>query len=181
MGYLGLLLLFSTYFTTIQSAFLEQSHIVLPSERTERFTRLHYYFHDILVGEHPTSIKIITPPKNSPGGFGVTFMVDNPLTEGPELSSKLVGRAQGTYALASQHDYGFKMVMNFHFIEGVYEGSTLSMIGRNAVLDTIREMPIVGGTGVFRFARGIAFAKTIWSDPNSGNAIVEYNVSVYHI
>ena len=107
-------------------------------------------------------------------------MVDNPLTEGPDISSKLVGKAQGTYALASQHDLGFKMVMNFFFTEGIYEGSTLSMLGRNAVLDMVREMPIVGGTGVFRFARGYALAKTIWSNSTSGSAIVEYHVSVYH-
>jgi len=165
---------------TIQGKFIEQSHIVLPTERVERFTHLHFYFHDILDGEHPTSIKIIDPPTLSLGGFGVTFMVDNPLTEGSDLSSKVVGRAQGTYALASQHDFGFKMVMNFFFIEGAYEGSSLSMLGRNAVLDEIREMPIVGGSGAFRFARGYALAKTVWSNATSGNAIVEYNVWVYH-
>ncbi|KAJ6944502.1 hypothetical protein NC652_009783 [Populus alba x Populus x berolinensis] len=32
--------------------------------------------------------------------FGHTMMADDPLTEGPELSSKLVGKAQGIYATA---------------------------------------------------------------------------------
>jgi hypothetical protein len=41
-------------------------------------------------------------------------------------------------------------------------------------------MPIVGGTGAFRFARGYALAKTVWYDPASGNAIEEFNVSIYH-
>ncbi|MFQ6635341.1 hypothetical protein Gotur_012196 [Gossypium turneri] len=38
-------------------------------------------------------------------------------------------------------------------------------------------MPIVGGSGIFRFARGYALAKTVWFNKN-GDAIVEYNVTV---
>ncbi|ESW20999.1 hypothetical protein PHAVU_005G032500 [Phaseolus vulgaris] len=164
----------------IQGKFIEESRIILPTERVERFTHLHYYFHDIFDGEEPTCITIIDPPRQSLGGFGATVMVDSPLTEGSELSSKEVGRAQGTYALASQHDLGFQMVMNFLFSEGAYEGSSVSMVGRNGVLDEIREMPIVGGSGAFRFARGYALAKTVWSNSTSGNAVVEYNVWLYH-
>ncbi|CAJ1959067.1 unnamed protein product [Sphenostylis stenocarpa] len=156
-----ILLVVCSDMNTIEGEFIEESHIVLPTDRVERFTHLHFYFHDILDGEHPTAVRIIDPPRHSPGGFGVTFMVDNPLTEGPELSSKEVGRAQGSYALASQHDLGFKMSQH--------------MLGRNAVLDEIREMPIVGGSGAFRFARGYALAKTVWSNSTSGSAIVEYN------
>ncbi|QCD95756.1 dirigent protein 21-like [Vigna unguiculata] len=181
IGVFGLLVMVCSHTLRIEGKFIEESHIVLPTERVEKLTHLHYYFHDILDGEHPTSIKIIDSPNHSLGGFGVTFMVDNPLTEGPDLSSKEVGRAQGTYALASQHDLGFKMVMNFFFSEGAYEGSSLCMLGRNAVLDEIREMPIVGGSGVFRFARGYALANTVWSNSTSGNAIVEYHVWVYHL
>ncbi|MED6128484.1 hypothetical protein PIB30_098402 [Stylosanthes scabra] len=181
LGPIFIFFIIMTTNTIIHGKFLEESHIVLPWDRTEKFTRLHYFFHDILDGENPTSIKIIDPPAGSPGGgFGVTFMVDNPLTEEQDIRSKVVGRAQGTYALASQHDLGFKMVMNFLFTEGVYEGSTLCMLGRNGVLESLREMPIVGGSGVFRFARGYALANTVWSSNTSGNAIVEYHVWVYH-
>jgi hypothetical protein len=71
----------------------------------------------------------------------------------------------------------FKM---YAFLEGMYNGSALSILGRNPALDTVREMPIVGGSGVFRYARGYALAKTVWFSPKSGNAVVEYNVSVLH-
>ncbi|XVE69521.1 hypothetical protein DITRI_Ditri09bG0158800 [Diplodiscus trichospermus] len=125
----------------------------------EKMTRLHFYFHDILDGKNPTAMQIIRPPKNSSVSFGMTFMVDDPLTEKPKPTSKLVGRAQGIYALASQHDIGLLMVMNFAFSEGIYNGSALSILGRNAALDTVREMPIVGGSGIFRFARGYAFGQ----------------------
>ncbi|XVE99863.1 hypothetical protein REPUB_Repub03eG0238200 [Reevesia pubescens] len=170
--------LFSTFFITINGEFSRQS-IITSTKRMEKMTRLHFYFHDIVDGKNPTAMQIIRPLNKSVGSFGTTFMVDDPLTEKPAASSKLVGRAQGIYALASQNDIGLLMVMNFAFSEGIYNGSALSILGRNAVLDTIREMPIVGGSGIFRFARGYALAKTVWFNQN-GDAIVEYNMSVVH-
>ncbi|QHO44622.1 hypothetical protein S83_018944 [Arachis hypogaea] len=65
-------------------------------------------------------------------------------------------------------------------MEGKYNGSTVSLLGRNAVFSGVREMSIVGGSGVFRFARGYAQAKTVWLNTTSGDAIVEYNVYVLH-
>ena len=173
-------MLFSTSFTTINGVFSDQSPMEISIKRMEKLTHLHFYFHDILDGTNPSAIRIVGPPKKSVSGFGSTFMIDDPLTEGPEATSKLVGRAQGMYALASQHDLGLLMVINYAFLEGMYNGSALSILGRNPALDTVREMPIVGGSGVFRYARGYALAKTVWFSPKSGNAVVEYNVSVLH-
>ncbi|MBA0842895.1 hypothetical protein Gotur_031036 [Gossypium turneri] len=171
--------LFSPFFITINGEFSIQS-IVTSTKRMEKMTHLHFYFHDTISGKHPTAMQIIKPHNRSAGGlFGITFMADDPLTENPKSSSKLVGRAQGIYALASQHDVGLLMVMNFAFFEGTYNGSALSILGRNEIFHDVREMPVVGGTGIFRFARGYALAKTVWSN-QKGDAIVEYNVSVVH-
>ena len=113
-------------------------------------------------------------------GFGAVVMMDDPLTVRPQLSSKQVGRAQGIYASASQNEFGFLMVLNFAFMEGKYNGSNLSVLGRNTVFSAVREMPIVGGSGLFRFARGYAHATTHTFDLKSGDAVVEYNVYVFH-
>ena len=69
----------------------------------------------------------------------------------PENTPKVVGRAQGIYALAAQSEAALLMVLmlNLVFTEGKYNGNTLSMLGRDAILFTVREMPIVGGSGVF--------------------------------
>ncbi|KAM7505574.1 hypothetical protein LguiB_004478 [Lonicera macranthoides] len=107
-------------------------------------------------------------------------MMDDPLTVGPELTSKMVGRAQGIYASAAQDEMGFLMVLNYAFVEGKYNGSTLSILGRNPVMSEMREMPIVGGSGLFRFARGYAQARTHAVNFTSGDAVVEYNVYVLH-
>ncbi|XP_010412832.1 PREDICTED: uncharacterized protein LOC104699194 [Camelina sativa] len=44
----------------------------------------------------------------------------------------------------------------------------------------IRQMPIIGGTGAFRFGRGYAQAKTFVYNTTSGNDVVVYNVYVWH-
>lgn len=96
------------------------------------------------------------------------------------MSSKLVGRAQGFYAQAAQQEIGLLMAMNFAFIEGKYNGSTITVLGRNTVFSKVREMPVVGGSGLFRFARGYVQARTHWLNMTSGDAIVEYNIYVLH-
>ena len=180
----SLLLLFSYYFMSVHGRVmsLEESHISLPFQKLQSFTHLHFYFHDILDGEKPTTLKIINPPnESSHGPFGATYIIDNPLTREQNLSSKLIGRAQGTYSLASQQgDFAFKMDINFVFTAGTYKGSSLTMLGRNVIVDEVREMPIVGGTGAFRFARGYALAKTVWYNSTSGNAIEEFNITILH-
>ncbi|KAJ9565623.1 hypothetical protein OSB04_001589 [Centaurea solstitialis] len=148
--------------------------------KREKISHLHFYFHDIVGGNHPTAIRVAEAAvtNTSVSLFGAVVMIDDPLTVGPEITSKLVGRAQGLYANADLDEFGLTMVLNYVFLEGKYNGSTLSILGRNQVMLAVREMPIVGGTGLFRFARGYALAKTHILDMSY--AVVEYNVYVIH-
>ncbi|CAN0845908.1 Dirigent protein 23 [Linum grandiflorum] len=57
------------------------------------------------------------------------------------------------------------MVMSYGFIDGPYNGSSISIMGKNP-------------TGVFRMARGYAAMKTV-SVNAGGDAVVFYNVTVY--
>ena len=107
-------------------------------------------------------------------------MFDNPLTAGPELGSQLVGQSQGFYAGAAQDQIGLLMAMNFAFTHGKYKGSSFTVLGRNPISDGVREMPVVGGSGKFRFGSGYALAKTHYLDPVTFDAVVEYNVYVLH-
>ncbi|PPD73414.1 hypothetical protein GOBAR_DD29662 [Gossypium barbadense] len=142
---------FSTFYSTVSGIFCEEISEGIAIKRVEKRSHLHFYFHDVISGKKPSAVKIAGPPNSSAYGFGATMMMDDALTEGPEISSKLVGRAQGMYALAAQEDVSLLMVMNLAFIEGTYNGSSISVVGRNPVFDDVREMPIVGGSGVFRF------------------------------
>ncbi|GMH08215.1 hypothetical protein Nepgr_010055 [Nepenthes gracilis] len=150
--------------------------------RPEKLSHLHFYFHDIVSGPNRTAVRVAEGPTTNDSAtlFGLVAMADDPLTAGPEQSSKLVGRAQGMYASAAMSELGLLMILNFVFEAGKYNGSTLSVLGRNAVFSGVRELPIVGGSGLFRFARGYAEAKTHKVDIETGNAVVQYDVYVFH-
>lgn len=171
--------LISFSLTTITAVFSEELPQIVANRR-EKMSLLHFYFHDITRGKNRTVISIAGPANGKIGDFGSTVMIDDPLTIGPDRSSKVVGRAQGIYGRASQRESAMLMVMNLVFIEGKYNGSSIAIVGRNEPSLNIREMPIVGGSGLFRLARGYALAHTIQYNPNTGDAIVQYNVSVLH-
>ncbi|KAM3340984.1 dirigent protein 22 [Capsicum galapagoense] len=158
---------------------VEEWFKALPSEK---MTKLHFYFHDTVTAKNPSAIQIAQAniTFQSPTGFGLLRMMDNPLTVKPEPNSEIIGRAQGIYGSASFEDIGLLMTLNLVFTTGNYNGSTLCILGHNQILHEYREMPIVGGSDIFRLARGIATAKTYQADNITQNAIVEYHVVVLH-
>ncbi|XP_057849448.1 dirigent protein 23 [Cryptomeria japonica] len=148
----------------------------------EKISNLQFYFHDRISGNNVTAVNVASAPTTniSATGFGLVYVMDDPLTEGPEPTSKLVGKAQGLYASASQEEVHLLMAVTYVFQDGEFNGSTLAVVGNNAVFNEVREMAIVGGSGKFRLARGYALAQTHSFDSQSGNAIVHYNVTVLH-
>ena len=84
------------------------------------------------------------------------------------------------YIAAGKDQLALLMLMNFVFTAGKYNGSSVAIMGRNAVFTEVREMAVVGGTGVFRWARGYAQARTHTLDLKTGDATVEYNVFIMH-
>jgi len=180
-------LLLSCYTLTIVTGQDETGFVssINPKLLTKKVVASHFrfYWQDIVGGENATSIPIIQPlPKfnNSFSAFGLVRIIDNPLTLTPNLTSKLLGRAQGFYAATSQTELDFLMVQNFALFEGKYNGSTITISGRNVANDKVRELPVIGGSGVFRFAKGYAEARTISFDFITGDTVVEYNVYVTH-
>ncbi|KAK4782639.1 hypothetical protein SAY86_007013 [Trapa natans] len=157
-------------------------HQVGISPGNEKLTHLHFYFHDIVSGPNMTAVRVAGPTaegsRRSQTEFGTVFVIDDQLTAGPEHGSVQVGRAQGVYGMASQQEVGLVMAVNFCFDVKEYNGSCLSLLGRNRVFSDVREMPIVGGSGAFRFARGYAQART--HEITAEEATVEYNVFIYH-
>ncbi|KAF8403941.1 hypothetical protein HHK36_012048 [Tetracentron sinense] len=150
--------------------------------KKEKLTHFRLFWHDIVIGRNQSAVKVAAGPATNASAtmFGAVSIIDDALTEGPELSSKLLGRAQGLYSSASKSEVGLFMAMNFAFMVGKYNGSTITILGRNTVFSKVREMPVIGGSGLFRFARGYAQARTQKFDNKSGNAIVEYNIFILH-
>ncbi|KAK5786647.1 hypothetical protein PVK06_041285 [Gossypium arboreum] len=155
---------FTLFFIKINGEFSRQS-INMSKKNMEKITCLHFYFHNIIDGKHTTAMQIIRLPNKIATSFGTTFMVDDLLTEKPKPLQNLWEELKG---------------FMLSLLKGIYNGSAISILGRNAVLDTVTEMPIVGGSKICRFARGYALAKTVWPNKNE-DAIVEYNVTVVHL
>ena len=149
----------------------------------EKSTHIKLYWHDVVSGPSPTAVPVAraAATNTSQTGFGAVVVIDDPLTQGPDRkSSKPLGRAQGTYIAAGKDEVALLMNMNFVFQAGTYNGSTVAIMGRNPVFDAVREMAVVGGTGVFRMARGYAQARTHTLDLNTGDATVDYNLYINH-
>ncbi|XP_042015038.1 dirigent protein 1-like [Salvia splendens] len=170
------LILLSIYAILTKAEFSEQSLELQSAHRADKVSHLHFYFHDVVSGKDPTAI-VVAGKRNA---FGMTTIIDDPLTEGPEPESRAVGRAQGVYTQSTKEGAALHMAMTFVFKEGKYNGSSISILGNNQYLEAVRELPVVGGTGAFRFARGYALAKTKKFVVRTGDAVVEYNVFVMH-
>ncbi|CAL1390171.1 unnamed protein product [Linum trigynum] len=149
--------------------------------KKQKLTHFHFYWHDIYSGSNPSAMQVVASPANtSTTGFGFVSMIDNPMTVGPDIGSKLIGRSQGFYGSADQRELAVLVTMNLVFLEGRYNGSTVALMGRNRIAAGIRETAVVGGTGVFRFATGYATARTERFNQTSGDAVAEYNLYVLH-
>ncbi|KAL6870849.1 hypothetical protein ACP4OV_014697 [Aristida adscensionis] len=159
--------------------------LAAPSAAAEKETRFRVYWHDVVSGgpNVSTVAQVATAPSSnaSATGFGSVYVIDDPLTEGPNrTASRLVGRAQGVYVSAGKDSLSLLMAMTFVFLDGAFNGSSVAVVGANAAERTVREMPVVGGTGAFRFARGYCQARTHSFDANTGDATVEYTVHIRH-
>ncbi|XP_073121892.1 dirigent protein 22-like [Henckelia pumila] len=144
---------------------------------------IQFYVQDFLGGPRQSAWQIaqasITP--NSSTNFGRLIMADSLLTVGTDLNSAPIGRGQGLIGYSDLNEGAVATSMNFVFTTGKYNGSTLSMFGRNpltAVGD--RELSIVGGTGVFRLARGIATVRTYLDFDATGYAVFNYTLYVIY-
>ncbi|PON76177.1 Disease resistance response protein [Parasponia andersonii] len=150
--------------------------------KREKLTHLHFYIQDVVSGRNPSFVQVAEAATTNASSvsFGMVTVVDELLTAGPEPTSKQVGRVQGMIAFASQSEVGLLMTLNYVFTEGKYNGSTISILGRKANSLTVNEMPIVGGSGLFKFARGYAQLRPYKFNATSSDAVFEYNFYVLH-
>ncbi|KAL0397594.1 UNVERIFIED_CONTAM: Dirigent protein 21 [Sesamum calycinum] len=150
------------------------------THKEEKITKLHFYFHRLgnKTGVPVVSQANITSP--SPTDFGSLFIKDDPLTLGPELSSTQVGYAQGMSATVSIRNAAIVESFTFVFTDGAHNGSTVAVLGINFLLHEYREMAVVGGSGVFRLARGVVSYRTVFYNISTGDASVEVNLVASH-
>ncbi|KAK4437661.1 Dirigent protein 11 [Sesamum alatum] len=142
--------------------------------------KLHFYVQDLLKGENQTVHEVARAEitSNSATSFGSVRVLDNPMTAGPDINSTPVGRFQGLVTSADLEILSFVMNINFVFTAGRFRGSTISISGMNQVMSDRRELPVIGGTGAFRFARGYVITTTYSADMEKGYNVLEYTIYV---
>ena len=144
-----------------------------------RVIHLRFYMHDITGGPGQTAVQVVKGPGPAhpvmPGShFGDTTVMDDALTEGASAASRPVGRAQGTYTLASLREPALWVSMTVALTGGAYNGSTIAVLGRDDTGADVRELAVVGGTGKFRMATGYVLWKT--SSAKGADATLQLDV-----
>lgn len=92
--------------------------------------------------------------------FGTMTVIDDELTEGHELGSGLIGKAQGFYVVSSEDGNSQTMAFTTMFQSGNYVDS-LSFFGVHRTAVSESHLAIMGGTGKYVNAKGYANVKTL--------------------
>ncbi|XP_010055807.2 dirigent protein 5 [Eucalyptus grandis] len=145
-----LLLLFTSQFSSATKKTLN---------RDQPCKRFVLYFHDILFGGNDVANATSAAVANETGlgnfKFGKLFVFDDPMTKDKNYLSPAVARAQGFYFYDMKSDYNawfaYTLVFNSTKLKG-----TLNIMGADIMAAQTRDLSIVGGTGDFFMARGIA-------------------------
>eukprot|EP01018_Ginkgo_biloba_P038577 Gb_39275 [translate_table: standard] len=153
--------------------------IVFPGSKGENLSEktITFYMHDIVSGKNQTAMPILVPRgSSSNNGFGSITVIDDMLTELPDPSSKIVGRGQGMYVAAAQDTSSFLLVFTAVLHSPDYNNSTINFHGADRYLEAQRDISVVGGTGVFKYAQGYATIQTVTVD--GFNAVLKFTVSL---
>ncbi|GLJ44936.1 hypothetical protein SUGI_0945980 [Cryptomeria japonica] len=142
------------------------------------------YFHNILYTgknlENATAILVAHPPWGNlstfadPFSFGDMVVFDDPITLDQNLHSPPVGRAQGFYFYNMKTTYNAWLGFTFVLNSTDYKG-TLTFNGADPLFAQYRDISVVGGTGDFLMARGIA---TLSTDSLQGTVYFRLRVNI---
>ena len=180
----GLLVLFTATSAVVNGKYHSGSHII-DSPTTMKKTHLHFFLHDTLSGDNPSSVLIAKPngtvvEEGNVLPFGAVYVFDDPLTEGPAADSKAIGNARGFYASTSRgSDLTLLFSGDFEFTSGEFNGSSISVFSRDPLV-VEKEVAVVGGSGKFRMAKGFISLNAIFFNVTNGDAILECDVTVFH-
>lgn len=165
--------------------FLFPSHSALALGRNlrsqEPCKRLILYYHDVLFNgtnvSNATSATVVNETNLGKFKFGKMVVFDDPMTEDHHLLSPPVARAQGFYFYDMKSTYNAWFAYSLVFNSTKYKG-TLNLMGADMMDEETRDISVVGGTGDFFMARGIA---TFQTDTFQGAAYfrVQMDIKLY--
>ncbi|KAJ7295887.1 hypothetical protein O6H91_11G099300 [Diphasiastrum complanatum] len=150
----------------------------------KRPSSFQFYMRDTLQNKTAPNLNtafIVGAPNGNLTGFkfGAVVVFDDPLTEGPDLTTKRIGRGQGTYTYDNFYNPGFDALMSFSALIDTHQfNGTINMFGADRLTLPTRDISVVGGTGDFELARGIATITTFVIDGDT--FIVRFKLRLYY-
>lgn len=96
--------------------------------------------------------------------FGTITVIDDELTEGHELGSSIIGKAQGFYLASSMDGTSHTMAFTAMFHDGDDdddEYDAISFFGVHRTVTVESPIAVVGGTGKYENAQGYAIIETL--------------------
>ena len=96
--------------------------------------------------------------------FGIRSTFEDPITSDASPESERIGVAQGFWIFDSQKGYVLMFTFTATITLGPHIG-TLAIIGQEIESMDTRTLVVVGGTGDFLAARGVAISKRVVLDP----------------
>ncbi|XP_027348227.1 dirigent protein 2-like [Abrus precatorius] len=146
-----------------------------PSQRT-----IVLYLQDIAQGPNATVAPVIGLRGKdwSFNTFGTIFVVGDPLTLNPSPSSTTVGWAQGLLVATAHDGANVNVVLSIVFNNLEFKGSSLQLQGISNQRENDKEVSVVSGTGMFRFARGFASFHTIIYDPDLAHSVIRLTINL---
>ncbi|CAM8949688.1 unnamed protein product [Rhodiola kirilowii] len=173
-----------TIFVLILAAIAISSSEASKGQKLKK-TEMTFYMHDwetptkeenvtniIIAGKPKTKWYILT--------FGSLFAYDDAITTTIDRKSTELGRAHGIYVNTALDGSDLHILVSFLFTNKAYNGSTIEIQGADRLLQPTREVSVVSGTGKFRLARGWASIETVFLDIAQSNAILRWNLTVFH-
>lgn len=142
------------------------------------------YFHDIIFNgnnaKNATSAIVGAPAwanRTKLAGFmhfGDVVVFDDPVTLDNNLHSPPIGRAQGMYLYDKKEVFTAWLAFSLVFNSTEHRGS-INLVGADPLMNKTRDVSVVGGTGDFFMARGIA---TLMTDAFEGEVYFRLRVDV---
>lgn len=143
-------------------------------------TKMTVFLQEFTAGPNATAAAVAGipgRPRNS-FEFGTVIVADATLTQGISINSPTVGRGQGIYVTSSRDGNNTHDLFSFIFTNQRYNGSTLEFQGRSIQRAQVRELSVVSGTKMFRFARGYATFETVLQTPSINYMVVRCNITI---
>ncbi|GJN28081.1 hypothetical protein PR202_gb16163 [Eleusine coracana subsp. coracana] len=106
----------------------------------------------------------------------IRFYMHDLVTALPGRPATAVRITTGTTPVPVDPRIRFGDIFNTVFTAGPYNGSTIALVSRDAFFDEVRELPVVGGTGMFRGVSGYGLLRTHIFNTSEMNAVLKIDM-----